>query len=392
MNIINIVERYKNKIFDGKIYFHPDIPSKKLKNVLKVYANIGDETPLVLIDDTVFGSAKAGLILTNKAIYIKDSNNKNSFSFSLENIEKVSFKSYIVLQKLTINDTLTIDFTQPDKKSLSLFSEMIQEINGLEEQDSTSWSNVGIGVGIGALFGGPIGAAIGAAIGASLENKDSQKNINNNQKDKTQMIFIVTLSSMMAKMAKADGVIRKSESNKISELLNELEFTEEERALAIKSFKNAKDDEFSIYDYAKQYKDVSDYDLKDFLYSILWLIAIADGEIHENEKTILKNIPRHLGLPQSKFDEYSNDTYKEKTNNETSRETIASTIEECYIVLGCTTNDSLQIVKKRYRKLISEYHPDKIQSKGLPDSFIKFATEQVQKINFAYDMVKSHKK
>lgn len=83
---------------------------------------------------------------------------------------------------------------------------------------------------------------------------------------------------------------------------------------------------------------------------------------------------------------------KEKTNNETPKETNFSILEESYIILGCTSDDSMQIIKKRYRELISEYHPDKIQSKGLPDSFIKFATEQMQKINFAYETVKNHKK
>jgi len=392
-NIINIVERYKNKIFDGKIYFYPDIPQKKLKNVFKTYADIGNETPLVLIDDTVFGSAKAGLILTNKAIYIKDSNSKSSFSCLLNNIEQVTFKSYVILNKLTINDTLTIDFTQPDKKSLSLFSEMLQEINGLKEKDSTSWSNIGIGVGIGALFGGPIGAAIGAAVGASLENKGSEKIIADNHEDKTELIFIVTLAAMMAKMAKADGVITESEANQISELLDELEFTDENRDFAIKAFNDAKDNDYSIYDYAQQYKDVADYELQEFLYSTLWTIALADGVIHENEKDILKSILQHLDLPESKFHEYwYNIHHEENTQNKTIKEDYTFTLEECYITLGCNSSDNMQTIKKRYRELISEYHPDKIQSKGLPNSFIKFATEQMQKINFAYETIQSHKK
>jgi len=389
---INIIERYKNKIFDEKIYFHPNIPSKKLKNALKTYGNIGSEIPLVLIDDTVFGSAKAGLTLTNKAIYIKDSNEKQGFSCLLENIEKVSFKSYVVLQKLIINDTLKIGFTQPSKKALSLFSEMIQEINGLKEETSTSWSNIGVGVGIGALFGGPIGAAIGAAIGASLETKDSGKVMDNGDEDKPELILIVTLASMMAKMAKADGVISKSEATQISEVLDELEFSDDQRELAIEAFKNAKDDDYSIYDYARQYKNIADYDLQEFLYSILWLISISDGEIHENEKTILKDILQYLDLPQNKFHEYWNEFHTEDTNNQTQQTNTNLTLEECYIVLGCNSSDSMQIIKKKYRELISEYHPDRIQSKGLPDSFIKFATEQMQKINLAYDTIKSHKK
>ena len=392
-NIISIVERYKNKIFDEKIYFHPNIPSKKLKNALKAYADIGSEIPLVLIDDTFFGSAKAGLILTNQAIYIKDSNEKQAFSCLLKNIEKVSFKNYVVLQKLTINDTLKIDFTQPSKKALSLFSEMMQEMNGLkEEENSTSWSNIGVGVGIGALFGGPIGAAIGAAIGASLETKNSEKVTNNSDENKPELILIVTLASMMAKMAKADGVITESEATQISEVLDELEFSDDERELAIKAFKNAKDDDYSIYDYARQYKDIANYELQEFLYSILWLISISDGEIHENEKTILKDILQYLDLPQNKFHEYWNEFHTEDTNSQTQQTNTNLTLEECYIILGCNPSDSMQIIKKRYRELISEYHPDKIQSKGLPDSFIKFATEEMQKINLAYDTIKNYKK
>ena len=333
------------------------------------------------------------MVLTNGDIIIKDSNDKNSFFCLLDNIEKVSFKSYVLLQKLTINDTLKIDFTQPSKKSLSLFSEMIQEMNGLsKEQSSTSWSNIGIGVGIGALFGGPIGAAVGAAIGASFKNDGSEKMVDNHHEEDDELIFIVTLASMMAKMAKADGVISESEATQISELLDELEFSDKERNLAIEAFKNAKDDTYSIYDYAKQYKDIADYELQEFLYSILWLISISDGKIHQNEKVILKNILQYLDLPQSKFHEYWDAHNKKDTNSETQQETKISVLEECYVVLGCNPDDSMQIIKKRYRELISEYHPDKIQSKGLSDSFIKFATEQMQKINFAYDTIKSHKK
>jgi DnaJ like chaperone protein len=385
----HIIEKYKNKIFDDKIYFHPNIPSKKLKNAIKSYANIGNETPLALIDDTIFGSAKAGLLLTNNAIYIKDSNSKNSFSCLLNKIEKVSFKNYILMQNLTINETLKIDFTQPNKKSLSLFSDMLLELNEIQlQEESSSWSNIGIGVGIGALFGGPIGAAIGGAIGASLENKNSKKNTSSYEED-TELVFVVTLASMMAKMAKADGSISQSEANQISELFDELDFTNEKRAIAIKAFKNAKDDEFSIYDYARQYKKISDYDLQEFLYSVLWLIALADGEIHENEKYILKKIPPILGLPQSKFDEFWNDIHNKKENNNKYQESNTTTLEECYTILGCNQQDSMQIIKKKYRILISEYHPDKIQSKGLPESFMKFATEQMQKINFAYDTIKN---
>jgi len=347
----NIILKYKSRIFDDKIFFNPDIPPKKLNNALNTYANLEkNEIPLVLIDDTVFGSAKAGLLLTNKTLYVKDGTS-NPFSCPIEDINSISFKNYLVMDKLIINKMLEIDFTQPSKKGLKLFTAMLTEICGLENKEKeTSWANIGIGVGLGALIGGPIGAAIGGAIGASLDKSNSTKK--EVIEENSEITFIVTLSSMMAKIAKADGIITQSEANQISEIFDELGFNGENREIAIKTFKNAKEDNFSIYDYAKQYKEISDYELREFLYASLWLIAIADGKIQESEKEILKRLPIYLGLSKNKFDEIWNGINKERkrsTNNS------HFTLSESYTILGCNENSSIQEIKKAYRILISTY-------------------------------------
>ncbi|WP_228839899.1 DnaJ domain-containing protein [Helicobacter pylori] len=47
---------------------------------------------------------------------------------------------------------------------------------------------------------------------------------------------------------------------------------------------------------------------------------------------------------------------------------------------------------KAYRKLASEYHPDKIQSKDLPEAFIIFATEKLKEISHAHEMIVKSRK
>ena len=386
-----ITRKYKHKIFDENIYFPPDIPEKKLRNAIKSYADIGDETPLVLIDDTVFGSAKAGILLTNFALYIKDSTEKRSFRCALNSIEQVSFKNYVVLKRLIINEAIVIDFTQPSKKALSLFSDMISELCGIRSEENFSWSNVGIGAGVGALFGGPIGAAIGAAIGASLENKEAVGS-KFNYEDDPELVFVVTLSSMMAKMAQSDGSITKDEVSDALEVFDKLGFSGEKLKIAKNAYRNAQTDNATIYDYARQYRSISDYDLQEFLYSILWTIALSDGELHPEERYILEEIPPMIGLPKSKFYEYWNDFESDQEEDYNSNDKNNTyTLQECYIILGCAEDDDFKTIKRKYRALISEYHPDKIQAKGLPDSFLQFATEQMQKINLAYETIKSHR-
>jgi len=99
-----------------------------------------------------------------------------------------------------------------------------------------------------------------------------------------------------------------------------------------------------------------------------------------------------IGLPKSKFYEYWNDFESDQEEDYNSNDKNNTyTLQECYIILGCAEDDDFKTIKRKYRALISEYHPDKIQAKGLPDSFLQFATEQMQKINLAYEIIKSHR-
>ena len=59
-----------------------------------------------------------------------------------------------------------------------------------------------------------------------------------------------------------------------------------------------------------------------------------------------------------------------------------------YAVLNCDSSDSEEEIRKQYRRLASEFHPDKIASRGLPEKFTVAATEKFQKIQQAYDNIK----
>ena len=67
-------------------------------------------------------------------------------------------------------------------------------------------------------------------------------------------------------------------------------------------------------------------------------------------------------------------------------------LDDAYELLGVEPNDDMQTIKKAYRKLIKEYHPDIIKSQGRDDEYIKEATQKTQEINQAYEMIKKAKK
>jgi hypothetical protein len=81
-HIEEIVKKYSARIRDERVLFAPDIPAKKLNNALNDYARAAHgEHVLALIDNSFFGSAKDGVLLTTKHIY---SNEWLSTTFSME--------------------------------------------------------------------------------------------------------------------------------------------------------------------------------------------------------------------------------------------------------------------------------------------------------------------
>ncbi len=60
-------------------------------------------------------------------------------------------------------------------------------------------------------------------------------------------------------------------------------------------------------------------------------------------------------------------------------------------MLGVDATASDAEIKKAYRKLMSEHHPDKLAAKGLPDDMMKLATEKAQDIQAAYALIKEHR-
>jgi DnaJ like chaperone protein len=66
-------------------------------------------------------------------------------------------------------------------------------------------------------------------------------------------------------------------------------------------------------------------------------------------------------------------------------------LRDAYAVLGVEASASDARVKKAYRRMMNQHHPDKLVAKGLPEEMIKLATEKTQEIKRAYDLVKKHR-
>ena len=244
-----------------------------------------------------------------------------------------------------------------------------------------------IGGAAGMALGGPIGAILGIAAGHGVDKvrkfdaDESNKNFSNDQKEQ---IFATSVIAISAKLAKADGKISKSEILAFKKIF---EFPAEDEKAISNIFNSAKENIDDYKDIAEQVYKVfkSDRRLLFELLNSLFSIAYADGELHPKEKEMLFEIAKIFQISSNEFESLNN-IFEAKISKDN------ASINRSYKILGLSENVSLEQVTNQYRKLIKEYHPDKLQGMGLPKEFIELANQKLSAINKAYTEIKNNEK
>ncbi len=246
---------------------------------------------------------------------------------------------------------------------------------------------------VGFMLGGPLGMIIGGAIGsqAGSDRMDPGAGTRGGRArlrgtgafQDTQATFLVTLISLAAKVAKADGRVTREEVQAFDAFLRDnLRMSAEERRMAARIFNEARDSNVGASQLARQARGILGPfpdRLRD-LVSLLLQIAHADGRLHPAEETLIRQIARDLGLSDRDYQECR-----------ALFGPAGPTPGSAYEILGVAPDATEAEIKKTYRQIAREYHPDVLQSKGLPADFMQFAKEKLQKVNEAYDVIKKER-
>jgi len=127
--------------------------------------------------------------------------------------------------------------------------------------------------------------------------------------------------------------------------------------------------------------------LKKILLVYLITMAVADGHMHAAEEALLADMSGHLGYTPSDFKQLV-DMVLNQSHFAGGKPSTAAALDDAYKALGVTKDHTDQEIKRAYRKLISQYHPDKLIGQGLPADMIAMATEKAKEIQLAHDMIK----
>ena len=260
------------------------------------------------------------------------------------------------------------------------------------------WKGMLAGSILGHYLLGPmgfVGSLIGAFVGHSVEKKlfgNAAKarpgGYASMSEQERATAFCASVAAMLAKMAKADGHVSADEIASVEAAFRRLGFTPAARAYAINVFRQAKDDNRSIYEYAQSFATVVDsVEVRELFYEILWDLARTDGRVTSAERTILERIPRALRIRPDWFAyfAYGRGGFRDDGGGGPSG---SDDLSEAYAVLGATPADSNDALKGKYRELAKKNHPDALRAQGLPEEMVGKATERMSRINAAWEAVK----
>ena len=258
------------------------------------------------------------------------------------------------------------------------------------------WWGKLLGGVIGVMRGGLVGAILGVLIGHMLDRFLTGLKGSNRTRDK----FFRSLFCTLGQISKVDGRVTKVEIEAAENMMQRMLLTPTERQLAIRYFQQGMDPEFDLHgvlqDFAKHSKHR--YELRVMFMELLLEAAITDGTLSVGEDAILERVRTVLNVPINVFiamlrareaegkvePEPDSSDYKPASNT-------GLLLSKSYAALGLTSDASEQEVKKAYRKLVSQYHPDKLSSQGLPEEMMEIAKKRVREINAAYDKIKASK-
>jgi DnaJ like chaperone protein len=241
---------------------------------------------------------------------------------------------------------------------------------------------------LGMLLGGPLGAIAGGALGHMLVDKRAEfarqgaRQIPQAQfeyVEQNQAAFFVSLFSILGKLSKIDGVVTQDEIAVVQDFINQLPIDETEKQFARQVFNEAKNSPYRIDDFASQvYQAVGGQPTLLLSYfDLLFRIVAADGTYHAAEEDALKKIKAIFNISDSQYEDikavYFND------------------LDKLYKMLNCTPESTNAEIKSNYKKLVKDFHPDVIISKGLPEEFIEFAEKRFREIQQSYEKIRQER-
>ncbi len=251
-----------------------------------------------------------------------------------------------------------------------------------------------LGILAGFLILGILGSILGFLLGSFIDRfrTPGSGRMNAFTAARRQSVFLETVFTLMGKLAKVDGRVSETEIAHVEQFMRKLGMKSDHRLKAIALFKRGASPMFDVKPKLTEFMTVCGYswNLRQMLLVYLIIMGMSDGRLNAAEVQLLKEIAGRLGYSKAAFDRLL-DMVLNQTHFAGGQATSVNALEDAYKALGVSERSSDREIKHAYRKLMSQYHPDKLMGQGLPEEMISVATEQAKEVQAAYDLIKKYR-
>ncbi|WP_436397582.1 TerB family tellurite resistance protein [Roseobacter sp. S98] len=185
--------------------------------------------------------------------------------------------------------------------------------------------------------------------------------------------FAIAVIALGAKMAKADGHVTRDEVTAFREVFH---IASRDEQGAARVFNLARQDVAGYEDYAERISvmfSAQPDTLRDLLEG-LFHIAMADGFYHPNENAFLERVTEIFGLPEAEF-------------NALRMRFVPDAPLDPYTVLGVEPGTPKDEIRRAWRRLVRENHPDAMIARGVPEEAVQLAQKRMADINLAWEEI-----
>jgi DnaJ like chaperone protein len=239
-----------------------------------------------------------------------------------------------------------------------------------------------------------LGAVLGHNLDRGMASLAGTEELEPGERERVQTAFFTAAFSVMGHLAKADGRVSQREIAVAESFMRQLELSADMRSAAIGLFNQGKAPDFRLDEVLDQFRHECHRrrTLIQMFLEIQIQAAYADGPPNEREEAVLLHVCKRLGIPEFLFRRLEQlvrlqQQFGAGAGAPGTAPARGPTLQQAYAVLGVNAKASDAEVKRAYRRLLSQHHPDKLVSKGLPEEMMKLATQKTHEIRQAYEIV-----
>lgn len=254
------------------------------------------------------------------------------------------------------------------------------------------WFGKAVGGVLGLVVAGPIGSVLGVLVGHQFDQGVAQRLNKHGSLQEISQLFFECAFEVMGHVAKIDGRVSEAEIRVARGIMHGMRLSPAQMHEAIEHFTRGKS---AVYPLEQRLRDLAAHvggrtELARAFVQIQLQAAVGAGQIDAAKRQLLWRVANALQVDRAAVAqlEAAVRAYQQRGAHEAA---AATSLEDAYRVLGVEPAASDDEVKKAYRRLMNQHHPDKLVARGLPESMAGVAEQRTREIRAAYERIRGRR-